>query len=73
MSYVPEVIADNSGQWCGNGLRFATKKEAEEYAHDLSMRWFAVKDTRASESDDPVSHTYHDRELRQVGPSPQDP
>ena len=29
MSFKPEVIADSSGQWCGNALRFATREEAE--------------------------------------------
>jgi hypothetical protein len=24
MSFKPEVIADTSGKWCGNALRFAT-------------------------------------------------
>ena len=28
MSFKPEVIADSSGQWCGNALRFATREEA---------------------------------------------
>ena len=44
-----EVIADNSGEWCGNGLRFDTKSEAETYAMDLAMRWTAVRDWRAVE------------------------
>lgn len=39
MSWKPEVIADNSGKWCGNGLRFATKQEAEENVFDLAMQW----------------------------------
>ena len=30
MSFKPEVIADSSGQWCGNALRFATREEAAE-------------------------------------------
>ena len=28
MSFKPEVIADLSGTWCGNALRFATREEA---------------------------------------------
>jgi hypothetical protein len=27
MAWKPEVIADNTGKWYGNGLRFATKEE----------------------------------------------
>ena len=29
MSFKPEVIADTSGKWCGNALRFATREEAK--------------------------------------------
>ena len=28
MSFKPEVIADSSGKWSGNALRFATREEA---------------------------------------------
>lgn len=64
MSFKPEVIADSSGKWCGNGLAFATREEAEQNVLDLSMRWFAVTETRVVESDEPVNYTYHDRKLR---------
>ena len=57
MSFKPEVIADASGKWCGNGRRFATREEAEANARDLMMRWFAaVLETRLVESDDPVNN-----------------
>jgi hypothetical protein len=69
VSYKPEVIADASGKWCGNALRFATKKEAEQNVQDLEFRWFAVKQTRVVECDDPVTHTYHDRKLGHVTPA----
>jgi len=65
-SYAPEVIADNSGKWCGNQLRFATRKEAEENVFDLSMRWTSVRETRVVESDEPVNYSYVDRKLRAV-------
>lgn len=51
-SWKAEVIADSSGEWVGNALRFATKEEAEAYAMDLSMRWTAVRDWRAVPSED---------------------
>ena len=63
MSFKPEVIADSSGQWCGNALRFATREEAEANIQDLMMRWFAVRDTRVVECDDPVSCSYIDHKL----------
>ena len=41
-----EVIADNSGKWCGNALTFETRDEAEEYARDLARRWVLVREWR---------------------------
>lgn len=58
MSWKAEVIADNSGQWVGNGLTFATYSEACCYAFDLASRWTAVRDTRIVEVDVPVSHAF---------------
>jgi hypothetical protein len=58
MSWKPEVIADNSGKWCGNALRFATRVEAENQVRDLSWRWTAVRETRVVESPDPVNYRY---------------
>ena len=60
MSYRAEVIADNSGQWVSNGLRFATAAEAAAYVHDLAWRWTAVRETRVSESDETVNYRYDD-------------
>jgi hypothetical protein len=44
--WIVEVIADDSGQWCGNDLRFDTKEEAEEYGNDLWRRWLSCKTYR---------------------------
>ena len=60
MSWKPEVIADSSGKWCGNALRFATREEAEANVRDLMIRWFAVRATRVVESDDPANYQYED-------------
>lgn len=62
MSFKPEVIADGSGKFCGNALRFATREEAEAYAADLMWRWTAVRETRVIKSDDPVTHRWTDYE-----------
>jgi hypothetical protein len=58
LSWKPEVIADGSGKWCGNALRFATKEEAEANVFNLSMRWMLVRDTRVVESDEPVNYQW---------------
>ncbi len=55
MSFKPEVIADSSGKWAGNALRFATREEAEADVRDLMNRWFLVRETRVVESEDPVN------------------
>ena len=69
MSFKPEVIADSSGVWCGNALRFATRQEAEANVQDLMMRWFAVRETRVVESDDPVNYRYVDGRLESLVPA----
>jgi len=51
-SYAPEVIADSSGVWTGNGLRFQHREDAEAWVDDLSLRWTLVRDTRVVESED---------------------
>jgi hypothetical protein len=60
ISYKPEVIADNSGQWTGNALRFATEGEAKAYVSELSYRWTLVRDTRVIPSKDPVNYRWQD-------------
>lgn len=46
VKYKIEVIADQTGQWTGNGLRFESYEEAQVYAIDLQARWTAVRDWR---------------------------
>jgi hypothetical protein len=66
MSWAPEVIADSSGKWCGNALRFATREEAEANVANLASRWFLVTDTRVIESTDPVNYRWIDGKLEAV-------
>ena len=56
MSWKVEVIADDSGQWCGNAVRFETREEARFAAEDLALRWILVRDYRETESDDPANY-----------------
>jgi len=67
MSWKAEVIADNSGQWAQNAIRFATREEAELYVYDLMNRWFLVRDTKVTECDDPVSHQWIDGQAKPIG------
>jgi hypothetical protein len=67
MSWAPQVIADGSGKWCGNALRFATREEAEANVKDLAYRWAMVMDYRVVETDDPVNYRYHNGKLIDQG------
>ena len=67
-SFAPEVIADNSGKWTGNALRFATEAEAQAWVRDLSMRWMLVRDTRVVPSDEPVNYQIVDGVMSEVTP-----
>lgn len=55
MSYAVEVIADNSGKWVGNGVRFPTEAAAKRYGEDLFLRWTLVREWRVVEFTDPVN------------------
>ena len=44
--YIVEVVADSSGEFCGNGLTFETIGAAEIYARDLFARWTGVRKWR---------------------------
>lgn len=56
MSWKPEVIADSSGKWVGNALRFATEQEALDNVNALASRWMLVREVRVVECDDPVNY-----------------
>ncbi len=64
MSWKPEVIADATGKWCGNALRFATREEALDNVRALEWSWLAVRQTRVVECDDPVTHAWVDGRLQ---------
>lgn len=59
-SYKPMAIADSSGKWAGNGLRFATYEEALASAESLQRRWLLVREIRVDASDDPVNYRWVD-------------
>jgi hypothetical protein len=41
-----QVIADDSGKFCGNGVMFDTFEEARDGARDLMSRWMLVREWR---------------------------
>jgi len=48
VSWASEVIADSTGKWYRNALRFATEAEALASANELASRWYMVRATRAA-------------------------
>ncbi len=59
MSYQAMVKVTGELGYTANGLRFATRAEAEAYAADLYSRWTAVQQTRVDKSADPINYTFH--------------
>ena len=51
-SWKVEVIADSSGKWFSNRLRFESESDAEDYGLDLAMHWGPVQDYRVVQSTD---------------------
>jgi hypothetical protein len=66
LSYKVEVIADRTGKFVGNQLRFASRQEADGFARDLMSRWFLVEKYRVVESDDPVNYEWRVDKLIKV-------
>lgn len=56
-SYKAQMIADETGKWLDNGLRFASYHQADHWARRLASKWSAVTAYRVIESDDPVTET----------------
>ena len=57
MNYRPEISTDGGKSFGQNAQVFATKEEAEAMAKDIFSRWMLATDYRASETEDPVTHT----------------
>ena len=54
MSYKVEALVAGEGEFISNALRYPDQEMAEQEGRSLASRWFAVKDWRVVESDDPV-------------------
>ena len=51
-SFAVEVIADASGEWCGNAMRYPTYRAADAAGYSLSRRWTLVREYRVVRSED---------------------
>lgn len=65
MNYRPMVNVGR-GEWCDNGLVFATKIEAAACAINLMHRWILVVETRVDEIDAPVNNAWIDGRLEPI-------
>ena len=55
---------NDNGKWITNGIRFATKEEADKYGFDLGMRWMGMPEpARSAEFDDPVNYAIIDNKM----------
>lgn len=66
MSFKPEVIADSSGKWCGNALRFPTGSPPRKRPKPRWLIWPVAGflcETRAVESDDPINYSWRNGKL----------
>ncbi len=68
-SWKYEVIADSTGKWSGNSVRFPTEEEAAAAGHDLSLRWLAVRDVRVVESEDPPNYRWNGDTIKPIKPA----
>jgi hypothetical protein len=59
--WAPQAMTD-SGNWAGNGLRFATKEEAEMYVAQFS----SARNTRVIESFEPVNYRWDNGQVIRV-------
>ena len=65
MSCRIEIVADNSDRWVTNGLRFATKEEAEASVFDETKGFY---ETRFGDRCDPVNSRWVDGKREAVFP-----
>ena len=59
-SFAAEMIADSSGKFVGNELRFHTRAQAEAYARDLASMWPDIREWRVVESTDEPNREDHE-------------
>lgn len=64
ISFGVEVIADDSGEFAGNNVRFRSPGEAEAYGADLAARWTLVSEWRVCDSDKPANYEWVAGHLR---------
>lgn len=57
-SWKAEVIADSSGKFCGNAVRFPTKEKALDWVRGLYSGWIFVVKYRVTPSEDAPTEGY---------------
>lgn len=54
-SWAPEVVADDSGEFIRNSMRFSTEDQAERTVRALAASWRDVTEFRVVETSDAVN------------------
>ena len=54
-SFKAGIKTSKDSEFVYNGLRFGSKEKAETYLRELSSRWFAIRETTITESEDEVT------------------
>lgn len=62
-SFKVEVIADSSGKWCGNAVRYPSEAAAKIGGADLANRWLLVREWRVVPSDDAPNYDIVDGKM----------
>jgi hypothetical protein len=69
VSFKVAVIVSGETKPSYNGLRFATREEAEKNGRDLANRWILVNSFTVEESSAPVNYQWTDEGLKAVEPT----
>jgi len=67
MSFKVGIRSSNDTGWVYNGLRFATKQEAEDYQFQLIASWTSVEHSCISECSDQPNYTFENGQIKRIG------
>ena len=67
MSFKVGIRSSNDTSWVYNGLRFATKEEAENYQFQLITSWSSLEHSCVSECGDQANYTFDGGQIKRIG------
>lgn len=66
MSFKVVVKTAGDTDWVSNGIRFASRDEADSYGFDLAWRWLAVTEWEVQESTEQVNYQWNEGKLQSL-------